>query len=94
MPSVEELVAHDRNIEEISEELGADWLIYQDLDDLIAAVDIQDNVDRFDTSCFDADYVTGDIDAKYLSDLHAARNDQSKQNLEKSNEIIELHNTN
>ena len=94
MPSVLELVAHDREVEEINQELGADWLIYQDLADLIAAVDIKDRVDRFDTSCFDADYVTGDIDTAYLTKLHALRNDVSKQNLEKSNEIIELHNTN
>ena len=92
MPALDEFVAHERDIEAIRVALGVDKLIYQDLDDLISAVDDKNRVDRFDTSCFDADYVTGDIDDAYLANLHAMRNDNTKQTVEKSNAIIELHN--
>jgi amidophosphoribosyltransferase len=92
MPSATEFVAHDRNVEEIAKELGVDWLIYQDLPDLVAAINKKSNVERFDTSCFDGDYITGDIDANYLYYIDALRNDANKQSKEKGNAVIELHN--
>ncbi len=93
MPSAHEFVAHERNISQIAKELGADWLIYQDLDDLIDAVK-DDKVKSFDTSCFDGNYITGDIDASYLYYIDALRNDSSKQSADKSNAVIEIHNSN
>lgn len=92
MPSAHEFVAHDRNVEQIAEELGVDWLIYQDLPDLVAAIKKKSNVERFDTSCFDGDYITGDIDENYLYYIDALRNDLSKSDQEKGNAVIELHN--
>ncbi|MEC9314261.1 MAG: amidophosphoribosyltransferase, partial [Pseudomonadota bacterium] len=92
MPSCNEFVAHDRNVEEIAKELGVDWLIYQDLPDLVAAINKKSNVERFDTSCFDGDYITGDIDENYLYYIDALRNDANKQSKEKGNAVIELHN--
>jgi amidophosphoribosyltransferase len=92
MPSPEEFVAHDRNIEQIATELGVDWLLYQDLEDLIDAVNDQKNIEAFDTSCFDGKYITGDIDASYLYYIDALRNDNSKQLSENNNAVIELHN--
>jgi len=92
MPSADEFVAHNRNIEQIAQELGADWLIYQDLDDLIQAVNENDRVEGFDTSCFDGNYVTGDIDQSYLYYIDALRNDATKSAVEKSDAVIELHN--
>jgi amidophosphoribosyltransferase len=92
MPSAHEFVAHDRNVEQIAEELGVDWLVYQDLSDLVAAIKKKSNVERFDTSCFDGDYITGDIDENYLYYIDALRNDANKQSKEKGNAVIELHN--
>lgn len=92
MPSPEEFVAHERNIKQIAQELGVDWLIYQELDDLIEAVNEQHDIESFDTSCFDGQYITGDVDDSYLYYIDALRNDSSKQQSEKSNAVIELHN--
>ena len=95
MPVSEELIAHGRSEEEICSEIGADWLIYQDLDDLISAVEKGNpEVRQFDASVFTGKYVTGDIGDEYLSALQAARNDASKNDRRESdNEVIDLHNT-
>ena len=74
MPYVKELVAHDRTVEQIAKKIGADKLIYQDLEDLISAV--QENnpkINYFDCSCFNGKYVTGGVDDKYLQNLHKTR---------------------
>ena len=92
MPSPEEFVAHDRNIDQIAEELGVDWLIYQELDDLIDAVNEDNKIESFDTSCFDGKYVTGDVDESYLYQVNALRNDNTKQETDKSSGVIEIHN--
>jgi amidophosphoribosyltransferase len=78
MPVTAELVAHGRTVEEIEKILGADKLIYQDLDDLIWAVrDGNENLAHFDTSCFSGEYVTG-VEPTYLRDLEFARSDDAK----------------
>ena len=74
MPSREEFVAHQRTEDEVCEVLAADGLIYQTVDDLLqAGKTMNPNISRFDASCFDGDYVTGDIDEEYLEDLLADR---------------------
>ncbi len=79
MPCVEELVAYGRKTDEIARMIGADWLIYQDLDDLVDAVYYENSaVDGFDTSCFSGRYVTGDVDDAYLDRLARARSDGAK----------------
>jgi amidophosphoribosyltransferase len=79
MPVKTEFVAHERTEAEIGRVLGVDWLLYQDLGDLEAAVrSLNSNIRSFDTSCFDGKYVTGDIDADYLQGLQDLRNDKSK----------------
>ena len=86
MASHAEFVAHDRNVEEITKIIGADWLVYQDLDDLITAVQRgNDEVNSFDCSCFDGVYVTQDVAENYFQRLSDMRNDAAKQ--EKSNEM-------
>lgn len=76
MPSVEELIAHGRTDEEVCKEIGADWLIYQNLEDLIVASgEGNPDVVNFDCAVFDGKYVTGDVDEAYLSRLDEARND-------------------
>lgn len=92
MPSPSEFVAHNRNVEQIAKELGVDWLIYQDLQDLVEAINKKSDVKQFDTSCFDGNYITGDIDETYLYYIDALRNDMSKQSSEEGNVTIELHN--
>jgi amidophosphoribosyltransferase len=79
MPAASELVAAGRTDEEVARIIGADWLIYQDLDDLVRAVRHHDaRVTEFDTSCFSGEYVTGDITPEYLALLQAERSDQAK----------------
>lgn len=80
MPAADELIAHGRTEHEVGALIGADAIIYQELDDLIAAVQKKgkDSVDRFDTSVFDGDYVTGDVTPAYLSQLQAERNDTAQ----------------
>lgn len=81
MPVKSELIAHDKNDKEIEKEIGADWLIYQNLEDLIRSVvpsdeKIEDH--NFDCSVFDGKYVTDDIDDEYLEHLKTCRNDNAK----------------
>ena len=74
-----ELVANGRTVEEVQEIIGADWLVYQDLNDLELAVDHEDaNIDAFDTSCFSGEYVTGDVSRDYLERLQIVRSDSAK----------------
>jgi len=75
MPTRSELVAYGRTHAEITALIGADQLIYQDVEDLKRAVrDINPKIENFDASCFDGHYVTGDITESYLDALEAARN--------------------
>ena len=79
MPAASELVAAGRTEEEVARLIGADWLIYQDLDDLVRAVRHHDaQVTEFDTSCFSGEYVTGDVTREYLARLQQERSDQAK----------------
>ncbi len=94
MPAADELIAHGRSDAEVQQELGADWLIYQDLPDLIAAVQKGNPaIRRFDTSCFNNEYVTGDINQDYLDLLGVNRSDQAKSRRDAENSVIEMHNT-
>ncbi|EIJ41087.1 amidophosphoribosyltransferase [Beggiatoa alba B18LD] len=96
MPSVHELLAHNRDEEQIAREIGADKVIYQDLEDLIACArkKASKEISRFDTSCFDGDYVTGDVNQPYLENLERMRNDAAKTQRanKESAEVIDLHN--
>ncbi|MBI3141126.1 MAG: amidophosphoribosyltransferase [Rhodocyclales bacterium] len=75
MPTRNELIASNRNDEEICREIGADGLIYQDLEALKAAVhSINPSITCFETSCFDGHYVTGDVTPEYLSSVENQRN--------------------
>jgi amidophosphoribosyltransferase len=95
MPTGDELIGYGRDDDEIRRTIGADWLIYQDLDDLVRAVAKGNpDISRFDTSVFTGEYVTGDVGEDYLSNLQASRNDAvRKQRRESDDEVIDLHNT-
>ena len=74
MPSRSELIAAFRDDEEICREIGADALIYQDLESLRAAVRaVNPAITQFETSCFDGHYVTGDISIAYLKSMEDRR---------------------
>ncbi|MEW5756810.1 MAG: amidophosphoribosyltransferase [Pseudomonadota bacterium] len=94
MPSVKELIGHGRNEEEIGKEIGADWLVYQDLEDMIRAVQKGNKLlEKFDTSCFNGEYVTGDITPEYLAKLEQQRSDSAKSSRASADsDIIDLHN--
>lgn len=93
MPTTMELLAYNRTDDQICQEIGADWLIYQDLDDLIdAAKKGNDKISCFDTSCFNGEYVTGDVSQEYLQRLEEKRKKQSSEiNIsEGETEIIDM----
>jgi amidophosphoribosyltransferase len=80
MPAADELVAHGRSEDEVRDQIGCDWLIYQDLADLEAAVTgSKQRVTRFDSSCFNGEYVTG-IEPGYFERLRQQRSDVAKRN--------------
>lgn len=79
MPAATELIAHGRSVEEIRHEIGADWLVYQDLADLIeCSREGNPEVDGFESSVFDGKYLAGNIDENYLRAVEAARADGAK----------------
>jgi len=76
MPTRSELIANGRTLEEISRIIGADAVIYQELDALIDDVRaLNPAIERFDCSCFDGVYVTGDVSEAYLASVEAQRAD-------------------
>lgn len=83
MPTANELIAYGRDVEEINRAIGADGLIFQDIDDLEAAVSAGNpNISAFETSVFDGKYITGDVDQNYLDYLNRLRSDDAKADRE------------
>jgi len=94
MPAVSELVAHDRTEEEVQQAIGADWLIFQDLDDLFESVkNKKSSIKGFDAACFNQKYVTGTVSDEYLNAQGSNRSDDQKSQQELDQTVIELHNT-
>ncbi|MEQ8408650.1 MAG: amidophosphoribosyltransferase [Gammaproteobacteria bacterium] len=80
MPAAAELIAAGKTNDEVQEAIGADWLIYQDLEDLIATcAEGNPNISQFECSVFNGEYVTGDVDEMYLRRLETRRNDAAKK---------------
>ena len=67
MPSREELIAHNRKIGDITREMGSDYLIYQEVADMQAAILEGSDVTALEMSCFTGDYVTGTVTPEYLA---------------------------
>ena len=85
MAATDELIASGRTEEEVAEVIGADWLIYQDLEDLIAsAQEGNPEIKNFEISIFNGEYPTS-ISNEYLQDLEASRQDTKKLSREKIN---------
>ncbi len=74
MPTKEELIAHGRSIEQIREFIGADQLIYQDVDAMKRVVGaLNPAIQSFEASCFDGIYITGDVSPEDFASLQAQR---------------------
>ena len=92
MPTRSELVAHGRTHEEIAKIIGADKLVYQDVEAMKQAVrDINPALKDFDASCFDGRYITGDIDEAYLDRLETARSQADRDGTGGDTERSQLH---
>ena len=84
MPATNELIASNRTDEEVANEIGADWLIYQSLDDLIDTVKVGNpEIKEFETSIFTGEYITP-LGENYLKDLEISRQDEVKAQREKA----------
>ncbi|MEX2525532.1 MAG: amidophosphoribosyltransferase [Gammaproteobacteria bacterium] len=94
IPTSTELIAYNRSEDEVAEAIGADWLIYQDVEDLEEAARVGNkNITQFDTSCFTGHYVTGDISAEYLEHVSETRNDDTRSVSEADDDtVIDLSN--
>lgn len=94
MPSATELIAHGRELDDICELIGADKLIFQTIDDLKEAVATANpDIKNFETSVFNGEYVTKDINQDYLERLDALRNNETKETSDKNaDSIIDMHN--
>ena len=83
MPAVDEFIANGKSVEEINTTIGSDKLFYQTLEDLIdSTLGVQKTIQQFDSSCFNGEYITGDITTEYLEKLHQQRNDSAKSKRE------------
>jgi amidophosphoribosyltransferase len=98
MPSVDELVAHGRNVAEIATAIGVDRLVFQELEDLEQAVRLGNpELSHFDCSCFNGEYLTGDVDSNYLAALQRQHQTDlyTQQSLDEDTEasnVLDLHN--
>jgi amidophosphoribosyltransferase len=74
MPTRHELIATGRSDDDIAREIGADAMVYQDMDALVASVrEANPKLKRFETSCFDGVYITGDVTSEYLASIEHSR---------------------
>ncbi|GAD88387.1 MULTISPECIES: amidophosphoribosyltransferase [Vibrio] len=95
MPSANELIAHGREVDEIAALIGADGLMFQSIEDLVSAVGHGNpDISTFETSVFSGQYVTGDVDQKYLDFLDSLRSDDAKleQNIAQDLANLEMYN--
>ncbi len=74
MPTSHELVAHGRKIPEIAHEMGADHLIYQEVEDMQAAILEGSGITELEMSCFTGEYITGTVSPEYLAWVEANQN--------------------
>jgi amidophosphoribosyltransferase len=94
MPSANELIAHGREVDEICKLIGADGLIYQDIDDLVEACrESNPEIKEFETSVFTGRYITQDVDQDYLDYLdHLRNNDTQELSAHEGVENLEMYN--
>ena len=79
MAATTELIAHQKDEGQIAEYIGADWLVYQNLEDLIdCAKEGNKDIKHFETSIFDGNYICGSVTEEYLMNLEVDRKDSNK----------------
>ena len=94
IPTPNELVANGRTTEEVCEFIGADWLIYQDLEDLYTAVrEGNSEIKCFEDAVFSGHYITGNVDRKYLEQLRKRRNEHRGVNSMEDKQVVEIYNS-
>lgn len=95
IPTQDELIAYNRTEQQVAEKIGADWLIYQDIHDLIESARAGNRkIQQFDTSCFTGEYITGNVSPAYLAHISVTRSDDTKERNEIAEEnIIDLSNS-
>ncbi len=88
MPTRRELIAHNRDEDQVRREIGSDELVYQDIADMLASVsDVNPALNRLEASCFNGIYVTGNISPEYLDRLEGGR----KPKVESEDTASQLH---
>jgi len=91
MPTRAELIAAERSEDEVAREIGADALVYQDLEELKDAVrQVNPRLSSFETSCFDGVYITGDVTSDYLRDIEIQR-DAKRDSADDENAQLDLN---
>jgi amidophosphoribosyltransferase len=91
MPTRQELIATGRDDDHICHEIGADYLVYQDLDSLKKDVRrVKPSIEHFETSCFDGNYITGDVTPEYLAMIEAQRNTGTTLSLAENSTQLDL----
>ena len=79
MAATTELIAHQKDEDQIAEYIGADWLVYQNLEDLIrSAKEGNKEIENFETSIFDGEYLDDQVSSDYLKNLEVLRSDSNK----------------
>ena len=79
MAATSELIAHQKDEDQIAEYIGADWLVYQNLEDLIrSAKEGNKEIENFETSIFDGEYLDDQVSSDYLKNLEVLRSDSNK----------------
>ena len=79
MAATAELIAHQKDEGQIAEYIGADWLVYQNLEDLISsAKEGNKEIENFETSIFDGEYLDDQVSSDYLKNLEVLRSDSNK----------------
>ena len=79
MAATSELIAHQKDENQIADYIGADWLVYQDLEDLIrSAKEGNEKIENFETSIFDGQYLDDQVSSEYLENLEVMRSDLNK----------------
>ena len=95
MPTSDELVAHNRTVEEIRQLIGCDALIYQDVAGMKKAIgSLNPKIQGFDASCFDGVYVTGDITEVDIARLNSHRSAQIEDDGEENEGLALSHQDN
>ena len=78
MPTMEELIAHDNNENQIAKLIGADKMFYQDVNDLKDSItELNPAIKQVDASCFDGKYITGGVDQAYFDKIKLQRDNKA-----------------